>query len=1327
MPTLKQINCSIELGSSNAKMKEYGARYSDGAVETFIAVPETKMPFYIHLQTKGYIAPGLAAFVFMDGQYQCNRNRLRLRLPEDGVDPSQYEIDFFMRQKEEKAADGRFVGREWTFTQLNTTTADKAATLNPNFLQNVGTIEVVVLRCKSEGEYVHTPQASRSKIEYPHSRKQSNASAAKQKGATPAESFAEDMFGLFDGVNDGFEVGATLQPIISFDGTNDLPDHVQKSVRPYGWTATVPGQENVSFDFQSANINHQPSEFGARGGHRDDIPSAYGVAAPPQGSTYAGPSTEVMEAEMRAEDMAKMQLAHQTGQLDGQAGNVSINQTQLPDRAANDMKGDKYLGLKGDSRAQYKAHLRSQGYSVSESAVTREQPPYFNPQPAEVNRQPAGFNRQPADFNRQPADLNNQHMAYQNAYQNPHGPTIAEGMANRQAYAQPQQAPVFNSKTEVAPYKPQSKKAHEASVPHPNVYLDPQGNVTVDNEFVAAGDVDALLAGLMKVHKNLERKIIANQVAFEAIPSGHPDKGPNRQEAEELYATSKRNEKIFNRISSAVGDAKRKAAAEAAKVNTGGGGDLTAQLRARQDAQLQGQVQATAQAEAGNGGFQQVGEGIVGGGASYDQNLQQPQSQQEQKTPKNAGDWGAPDKQNNTADNGWGVGQQDKKNGEVGNGWGGGQQGNSGGWGGEAQKGGKSDNWKGSASHRSSRSVSNKSWGNDQGNHNGGDGGWGAASNNGNDDGGGGGSGWGGQEQQATPRASASQAGGWGDGAQQATPRASAPRFSGYDPATPTPASKAKPHWLDWKQAPAEHELSDPNTKKKREEPRPVYQYPAPQLPAVPEGKTNEVSHAVQPGKGADYSHRCHRPNYMDEMAAPYAVFSFKYRSKKALEKILKRDVAADTDAVVAQAEKEKLLSMPRDRLVEELMKMKSPQLGGQMLAIKSSAEEKDESAGQGWGGGSGKAASAAGGGWNDGSNKGDNYGAHDGGWGANGGGAGGWGAQSNKGGPKKPASNGGGWGDDNKQNGGTTAWDQNANHANTNAGGRNTTPAAGGGWDGGNDSNNAKAQTPAVKHGYTPIVKDFAYAQPQPDAHKTQVDNPNQGHGQLTEPQLQVFSSDEEANYRSGAPSMATGFTRSEKDHTFDGNKEFLHGAGGGGMRGIDRGGMNRGGMNRGRRSRGGMNRGGVAFATPQHDAGAGYDLTGQMGYTPGNRGGDGYLSARGRGGRGGIARAGGDAMEAGQGYGGNAVDMPEMTSLEAAVAKRNDLLEKLKVLRALGGGGGGGGAAGAGQGPGYDGHEMSAGMPGGLVGGQVPGRMESDPMKKWEDGEVSNKVGNW
>lgn len=119
MPKLKQITCSVELGLSRTKLKEYGARYSDGVVETFIAVPDTTVPFCLHLQTEGYISPGLAVFVFMDGKYQCNRNRLGAHLPGDGVPPSKYEWEFCLRQKEEKTAEGRFVGREWTFTKLD--------------------------------------------------------------------------------------------------------------------------------------------------------------------------------------------------------------------------------------------------------------------------------------------------------------------------------------------------------------------------------------------------------------------------------------------------------------------------------------------------------------------------------------------------------------------------------------------------------------------------------------------------------------------------------------------------------------------------------------------------------------------------------------------------------------------------------------------------------------------------------------------------------------------------------------------------------------------------------------------------------------------------------------------------------------------------------------------------------------------------------------------------------------------------------------------------------------------------------------------------------
>lgn len=118
MPTLKQIKCSVELGPGNVQLKEYGSKYNDGSVQTFIAVPDTDIPFTIHIETQGYIAPGIALFVFMDGEYQCNRNRVGLKLPGPGVDPSQYETDFRLRQKEEKTAYGSFVSRAWSFKKL---------------------------------------------------------------------------------------------------------------------------------------------------------------------------------------------------------------------------------------------------------------------------------------------------------------------------------------------------------------------------------------------------------------------------------------------------------------------------------------------------------------------------------------------------------------------------------------------------------------------------------------------------------------------------------------------------------------------------------------------------------------------------------------------------------------------------------------------------------------------------------------------------------------------------------------------------------------------------------------------------------------------------------------------------------------------------------------------------------------------------------------------------------------------------------------------------------------------------------------------------------
>ncbi|OCK83820.1 hypothetical protein K432DRAFT_265904, partial [Lepidopterella palustris CBS 459.81] len=119
MPVLKGLDCSIELAGTTEKLKEYGASYADGVVEVFVAIPAIPKPFTVHLTSTGYIAPGLAMFVYIDGVYQCNRNRRGLIIP-DGVQPlNMTNVDFRVRQKEERREDGTFMGREWNFEKLN--------------------------------------------------------------------------------------------------------------------------------------------------------------------------------------------------------------------------------------------------------------------------------------------------------------------------------------------------------------------------------------------------------------------------------------------------------------------------------------------------------------------------------------------------------------------------------------------------------------------------------------------------------------------------------------------------------------------------------------------------------------------------------------------------------------------------------------------------------------------------------------------------------------------------------------------------------------------------------------------------------------------------------------------------------------------------------------------------------------------------------------------------------------------------------------------------------------------------------------------------------
>jgi hypothetical protein len=118
MPVLKDLNCSIELLEGQRKLQEFGTIYGDGFVETFVPVPGKSQSFSIHLTSEKFIAPGISMYVFVDGVYQCNRNRQDLKLKK--VSDSRSAVDFRVRQKEEKRKDGSMIAREWKFEKLDT-------------------------------------------------------------------------------------------------------------------------------------------------------------------------------------------------------------------------------------------------------------------------------------------------------------------------------------------------------------------------------------------------------------------------------------------------------------------------------------------------------------------------------------------------------------------------------------------------------------------------------------------------------------------------------------------------------------------------------------------------------------------------------------------------------------------------------------------------------------------------------------------------------------------------------------------------------------------------------------------------------------------------------------------------------------------------------------------------------------------------------------------------------------------------------------------------------------------------------------------------------
>lgn len=203
MPTLKQLSCHVERGSSNTPLREYNTVYGDGVVSTYIGIPSKPTTFSVHTTSDGFIAGGLAMFVFIDGIAQCNRNRRDLQEPGPGVEAKDTAINFRVRQKETKSGDGEFIAHQWTFKKLDVAAADKTTPMEESRRHSVGSIEVVILRCQRSPAQPQPSSINTSTMPKENSQPQSPPPKARSEPSDKASSVG-GLSGLFDGANDGW-------------------------------------------------------------------------------------------------------------------------------------------------------------------------------------------------------------------------------------------------------------------------------------------------------------------------------------------------------------------------------------------------------------------------------------------------------------------------------------------------------------------------------------------------------------------------------------------------------------------------------------------------------------------------------------------------------------------------------------------------------------------------------------------------------------------------------------------------------------------------------------------------------------------------------------------------------------------------------------------------------------------------------------------------------------------------------------------------------------------------------------------------------------------
>jgi hypothetical protein len=84
------------------------------------------------------------------------------------------------------------------------------------------------------------------------------------------------------------------------------------------------------------------------------------------------------------------------------------------------------------------------------------------------------------------------------------------------------------------------------------------------------------------------------------------------------------------------------------------------------------------------------------------------------------------------------------------------------------------------------------------------------------------------------------------------------------------------------------------------------------------------VEHQVLAGPGTAYGHAISRPEYIDRLDKPYAVFRFKYRSRSMLRRMFGNDCLSKTGTAPKMVEKEDLKALPQGELIKKMLALQS-------------------------------------------------------------------------------------------------------------------------------------------------------------------------------------------------------------------------------------------------------------------------------------------------------------------------------------------------------------------------------------------------------------------